>query len=74
MLTALNRGYEFRVHIRSALNNGITPEEIREVFIHTALYCGAPAALESMRIAREVLKEIAQEEAQPGSPPASGDS
>jgi 4-carboxymuconolactone decarboxylase len=63
MLTALNRGHELRVHIRGALNNGITPEEIREVFIHAALYCGAPAALESTRIASEVLKEVAHESA-----------
>jgi 4-carboxymuconolactone decarboxylase len=68
MLTALNRGHELRVHIRGALNNGITPEEIREVFIHAALYCGAPAALESTRIASEVLKEVAQEKTQAGSP------
>jgi 4-carboxymuconolactone decarboxylase len=64
MLTALNRNHELRLHIRGALNNGITPEELREVFIHAALYCGAPAALDSTRIAAEVLNEVAREESQ----------
>jgi 4-carboxymuconolactone decarboxylase len=70
MLTALHRGHELRVHIRGALKNGITPEEIREVFIHAALYCGAPPALESTRIASDVLKEVAQEKTRTASPKA----
>ncbi|GAC1548691.1 MAG: carboxymuconolactone decarboxylase family protein [Beijerinckiaceae bacterium] len=61
MLTALNRQHELRLHIRGALNNGVTEEELREVFIHAAVYCGAPAGLESTRIASEVLREVAQE-------------
>lgn len=64
MLTALNRNHELRLHIRGALNNGITPEQIREVFIHAALYCGAPAALESTRIAGEVLNEVTNDKRQ----------
>jgi 4-carboxymuconolactone decarboxylase len=59
MLTALNRSHELRLHIRGALNNGVTQEEIREVFIQAAIYVGVPAALESTRIAEEVFKELA---------------
>lgn len=57
MLTALNRGHEFRIHVKGALNNGVTKEEIREILIHAAVYCGAPAAMDSFRIAQEVFKE-----------------
>jgi 4-carboxymuconolactone decarboxylase len=57
MLTALNRGHEFRIHVKGALNNGVTKEEIREILIHSAVYCGAPAAMDSFRIAKEVFKE-----------------
>jgi 4-carboxymuconolactone decarboxylase len=57
MLTALNRPNEVRLHVRGALNNGVTREEIQEVLLHTTVYCGVPAALESFRIAAEVLKE-----------------
>jgi 4-carboxymuconolactone decarboxylase len=57
MLTALNRGHEFRIHVRGALNNGVTKEEIREILIHAAVYCGAPAAMDGFRIAKEVFAE-----------------
>ncbi len=57
MLTALNRPHEFKVHVRGALNNGVTKEEIREILIHAAVYCGAPAALDSARVAMEVFAE-----------------
>jgi 4-carboxymuconolactone decarboxylase len=57
MLTALNRPHEVRLHVRGAINNGVTPEEIREVLLQTAVYCGVPAALDSFRIAKEVLAE-----------------
>ena len=57
MLTALNRGPELRLHINGALNNGLTKEEIREVFLQTAIYCGVPASVEAFRVAREVFKE-----------------
>ena len=57
MLTALNKPNEFRLHMRGALNNGCTPEEVQEVLLQTAIYCGVPAALESFKIAREVLDE-----------------
>ena len=57
MLTALNRGHELKIHIRGALNNGVTKDEMREIFLHAAVYCGAPAAMESFRLAKEVFKE-----------------
>lgn len=58
MLTALNRSHELKLHIRGALTNGITREEIREVFMQAAIYCGVPASVESFRCAREVFAEI----------------
>jgi 4-carboxymuconolactone decarboxylase len=57
MLTALNRPHELRIHIAGALTNGCTREEIVEVLLQTAIYCGVPAALESTRIAREVFRD-----------------
>jgi 4-carboxymuconolactone decarboxylase len=54
MLTALNRSVELKTHIRGALNNGLTMEEIAEVFLHGAAYCGFPAAMTSLRLAKEV--------------------
>lgn len=57
MLTALNRPNEVRLHVRGALNNGVTRAEIQEVLLQATVYCGVPAALESFRIASEVLKE-----------------
>ncbi len=56
MLTALNRPHELKLHIKGALNNGVTKEELREVFLQTAIYSGVPAAMDSFRIAREVFK------------------
>jgi len=58
MLTALNRHHEFKVHVRGAINNGLTPDEIMEALLQAAVYCGAPAALESVRLAREVLRDM----------------
>lgn len=58
MITALNRPHELELHVRGAVNNGVTKEEMREVFLQTAIYCGMPAALDSFRIARKVLKEM----------------
>lgn len=63
MLTALNRPHEFSVHIRGALRNGCTETEIQEVLLQTAAYCGAPAALESFRLAERVIEEVRQEPA-----------
>ena len=58
MLTALNRGHAFKLHVRGALNNGVTKDEIAEVLLQAALYCGAPAAEESVRLAKEVFAEL----------------
>ncbi|MDB5839360.1 MAG: Carboxymuconolactone decarboxylase [Herminiimonas sp.] len=58
MLTALNRPHEIKLHIRGAINNGLTKEEIKEVFLQTAIYCGVPAAIDSFRTAKEVFKEM----------------
>ena len=58
MLTALNRSHELGVHVRGAINNGVTEEQIQEVLLQTAIYVGVPASLESFRIAEGVLKEM----------------
>jgi len=58
MLTALNRPHELRLHLRGALNNGVTQDEIREVLLQTAIYCGVPASMDSFRQAREVFKDM----------------
>ena len=57
MLTALNRSTELAAHVRGAVNNGATKEEIQEVLLQTAVYCGMPAALESFRVAEKVIDE-----------------
>jgi 4-carboxymuconolactone decarboxylase len=59
MLTALNRPHELKLHVRAALTNGVSPDEIMEVLLQTAIYCGVPAAVDAFRIAREVLNEQA---------------
>lgn len=58
MLTALNRAAEIRLHVRGAVNNGVTVEEIREVLLHATVYCGIPAGLDAFKAANEVLKEM----------------
>ena len=58
MLSALNRPHEIKVHVKGALANGLTKNEIMEVFLQVAIYCGVPAAVDSFRIAREVFKEL----------------
>jgi 4-carboxymuconolactone decarboxylase len=57
MLTALNRPHELSVHVRGAVTNGCTDEEIQEVLLQTAIYVGVPAALDAFRIAEKTLKE-----------------
>ncbi|MEB2398216.1 MAG: carboxymuconolactone decarboxylase family protein [Alcaligenaceae bacterium] len=57
MLSALNRPHEIRLHARGALNNGLTPDDIKEIFLHVAIYCGVPAALDGMKVAAEVIAE-----------------
>jgi 4-carboxymuconolactone decarboxylase len=58
MLTALNRSHELAVHVRGAVNNGCTRQEIQEALLQSAVYCGAPAALESFRVADRVFAEL----------------
>lgn len=58
MLTALNRPHELSVHIRGALNNGLSREEIVEAVLQTAIYCGLPAALDSMRHIKQVFADV----------------
>ena len=58
MLSALNRPHELKLHIRGALTNGVSKDEIREIFLQVALYCGAPAAIDSFRTAKEIFDEI----------------
>ena len=57
MLTALNRPHELAGHVRGALRNGCSEEEIQEVLLQAAVYCGLPAALDSFRVAEKVLEE-----------------
>jgi len=62
MLTALNRGHELGVHVRGAITNGVTVQEIQEALLQTAIYVGVPASLESFRIAEKVLVDVAAEQ------------
>ena len=55
MLTALNREHEFKLHVRGALRNGVTREEISEILLQAAIYCGVPAAISAFRQAREAF-------------------
>ena len=58
MIAALNRPHELKLHIKGALNNGLTKDQIRDIFLQVTVYCGAPAGIDSMRLAREVFAEI----------------
>ena len=55
MLVALGRMHELKIHVRGALNNGVTPEELQEIFLHASVYCGFPAAVDAFRNAAEVI-------------------
>jgi 4-carboxymuconolactone decarboxylase len=65
-LTALGRENEIELHVRGALRNGLTPEEIGEVLMHTAVYAGVPAANAAFAIAQRVIDEGEDDEAEPG--------
>jgi 4-carboxymuconolactone decarboxylase len=58
MLTALNRPHELKLHLKGAINNGVTKDEIRKILMQTAIYCGVPAAIDSFRCAKEVFEEM----------------
>ena len=60
MLTALGKQHELKGHVRGALNNGATPEEISEVLLHASIYCGVPSAVEAYRSAAEVIDQPKQ--------------
>jgi 4-carboxymuconolactone decarboxylase len=60
MISALNRPHELKLHVAGALKNGVTREEIREVFLQVAIYCGVPAAVDAFRVARETFAQIDQ--------------
>ncbi|MBL8895887.1 MAG: carboxymuconolactone decarboxylase family protein [Rhizobiales bacterium] len=64
MIATLNRPHELKMHIRGALTNGVTKEEIREVFLQVAIYAGVPAGVDAFRTAREVFE--AQDKAKAG--------
>jgi 4-carboxymuconolactone decarboxylase len=58
MLTALNRPHELKLHVKGAMNNGLSKNEIAEIFLQSAIYCGVPAAIDSFRTAKDVFKEM----------------
>ena len=65
MLTALNRAAEIRLHVRGAINNGLTVDDIKEVLLHATVYCGIPAGLDAFKAANEVLKDMGKVPAGP---------
>ena len=62
MLTALNRPHEVKLHLKGALNNGCSKDDIMEVLLQTAIYCGVPAAIDSFRAAKEIFAEVASKQ------------
>ena len=62
MLSALNRPVEFKTHVGGALRNGVSREEIREVLLQVAIYCGIPAGVEAFRVAKEAIAEFERNE------------
>jgi len=61
MISALNRPHELKMHVKGALTNGVTREQIREVFMQVAIYCGVPAGVDAFRTAREVFAQLDKE-------------
>ena len=59
MRVALGRMHELKIHVRGALNNGVTPQELQEIFLHASVYCGFPAAVDAFRTAAEVVEAAA---------------
>ena len=60
MLTALGKAPEIKLHVRGAINNGLTVDEIKEVLLHATVYCGIPSGLDAFKAANETLKEMGQ--------------
>jgi 4-carboxymuconolactone decarboxylase len=73
MLTALGKPAELKLHVRGALTNGVTVEEIKEVLLHASVYCGIPAGLEAFRSAHEVLLAEGAIPAEDGAPAEDGE-
>lgn len=71
MLTALNRSAEIKLHVKGALNNGLSVEEIKEVLLHATVYCGIPAGLDAFKAANQVLEEEGAFKKSGGKPNAS---
>jgi 4-carboxymuconolactone decarboxylase len=61
MIAALNRPHELKLHVKAALKNGLTKDEIKEIFLQVAVYVGVPAGIDSFRIAKEAFKELGDE-------------
>lgn len=72
MLTALNRSAEIKLHVKGALNNGLSVEEIKEVLLHATVYCGIPAGLDAFKAANQVLEEEGAYKKSGRTPKASG--
>ena len=72
MLTALNRSAEIKLHVKGALNNGLSVEEIKEVLLHATVYCGIPAGLDAFKAANQVLEEEGTFKKSERKPKASG--
>lgn len=60
MISALNRPHELKLHVKGAIANGLSKDEIREVLLQVAVYCGIPAGMDSFRAAKEALNELGQ--------------
>jgi 4-carboxymuconolactone decarboxylase len=58
MLAALNRPHEIKLHVKGAITNGLTKNDIKEIFMQVAIYCGVPAGVDCFRIAKEAFKEM----------------
>ena len=58
MIAAINRPHELKLHVKAALKNGLTKDEIKEIFLQVAVYCGVPAGIDSFRIAKDAFKEL----------------
>jgi len=74
MLSALNRPNEFKIHVQAALNNGVSRDEIQEVLLQVAVYCGVPAGLEGFRLARDVFDIVDSQPMVPVSAPKTAES
>ncbi len=61
MIAALNRPHELKLHVKAAIKNGLTKDEIKEIFLQVAVYCGVPAGIDSFRIAKDAFADLDKE-------------